>query len=86
MTSGQWLIRRSWLYVLALCCLSAGSLVAQDTAWQQPFGAEWTRLDSDATGEWWQPSVIPRGPKKGQQQQPQLMVPRNEVLAFALYT
>lgn len=81
-----WSLWRCRLWVLLLNCLSFGPLNAQETALQQPFGAEWPRLDSDAVGEWWKPSIIPRGAKKGQLQQPQLLVPRNEVLAFALYT
>lgn len=51
-----------------------------------PFGPEFPKLDSDATGEWWQPTTIARGPKKGQKQDARLMVPRDQVMAFALYT
>lgn len=51
-----------------------------------PFGADWPRLDSNATGEWWKPSVVERGPEKGQPQEPRLLVPRDQVVAFALYT
>lgn len=43
---------------------------------KQPFGAKFPNLDSDATGEWWKP----KGGKP-----PRLMVPRSEVLAFAVY-
>lgn len=43
----------------------------------QPFGPKFPKLDSDATGEWWKP----RGKKK-----PRLLVPRDEVVAFAIYT
>ncbi len=77
-----------WLRLLCsgLVWLVTARLYGQDGAWAQPFGAEWPRLDSDAVGEWWRPSPIPRGPKKGQLQEPLLMVPRGEVLAFALYT
>ena len=74
------------LLCLGLVWLTTGRLYGQDGAWAQPFGAEWPRLDSDAVGEWWQPAPIPRGPKKGQLQEPLLLVPRDEVLAFALYT
>lgn len=52
----------------------------------QPFGAENPRLDSDATGEWWKPTTGERGPQKGKPQEAKLLVPRNEVVAFALYT
>lgn len=51
-----------------------------------PFGPDFPKLDSDATGEWWQPTTIARGPKKGQKQAARLLVPRDQVLAFALYT
>ena len=53
-----------------------------------PFGDQWPRLDGDATGEWWKPAPAERGPqkKKGVLLPPRLLVPRNEVLAFALYT
>ena len=54
----------------------------------RPFGEDWPRLDDDATGEWWLPQPAERGPqkKKGGLQPPRLLVPRDEVLAFALYT
>ena len=40
----------------------------------RPFGEEFPSLDSHATGAWWEAD------------EPALMVPRDEVLAFALYT
>jgi 3',5'-cyclic AMP phosphodiesterase CpdA len=54
----------------------------------RPFGDAWPRLDGDATGEWWLPQPAERGPqkKKGVLQLPRLLVPREQVLAFALYT
>lgn len=39
-----------------------------------PFGAAFPKLDGHATGEWWK------------SEKPPLLVPRNEVVAFALYT
>ena len=42
-----------------------------------PFGADFPQLDSHAAGTWW----LQAGGKP-----PKLMVPRDEVLAFALYT
>ena len=57
-----------------------------DSQDSHPFGSDWPRLDSDATGEWWKPSTIESGPKKGQPQEPRLLVPRDQVVAFALYT
>jgi hypothetical protein len=52
----------------------------------QPFGDEFPNLDSDAVGEWWKPTQVERGKKKGQTQPPKLLVPRDQVMAFALYT
>lgn len=46
-----------------------------------PFGRKYPNLDSLATGEWWT-----RTPPKGPAPPPAMDVPRNEVLAFALYT
>lgn len=43
----------------------------------QPFGPDFPNLDSDATGEWWKP----QGKKA-----PRLLVARDQVLAFAIYT
>ena len=53
--------------------------LAQDAA--PPFGAEFPELDSLATGEWWTKSK-----NKGQGQPPPMDVPRDQVVAFALYT
>ena len=41
---------------------------------EQPFGPDFPKLDSDATGQWWQAD------------KPRLMVERDQVLAFAVYT
>ena len=54
--------------------LTTGGLHAVE---EQPFGADFPQLDGDATGQWW----MPRGNKK-----PRLMVPRDQVMAFAVYT
>lgn len=62
-----------WLGLLSVL-LGSGPLFAQE---EQPFGPKFPQLDSDATGKWWDP------PKR---KQPRLMVPRDEVLAFAVYT
>ncbi len=58
--------------LLSLC---ANISIAVET---QPFGSKFPELDSDATGEWWKPT------KKNAK--PRLMVPRDQVLAFAVYT
>lgn len=63
---------------LLLCGLLLGLVTCPAAAQQErPFGPDFPNLDSHASGEWWKP----RG-----DEQPQLMVPRDEVLAFALYT
>ncbi len=65
-----------------------GTLSAEEAA--QPFGAEFPSLDSLATGEWWTKGIAAAGtgkPKgKGQSAPPPMDVPREEVVAFALYT
>ena len=45
-----------------------------------PFGHDFPDLDGLATGEWWTKSA------KGPNRPPQMDVPRDEVIAFALYT
>ncbi|MCA9218047.1 MAG: hypothetical protein KDB27_33480 [Planctomycetales bacterium] len=46
---------------------------------EKPFGDKFPNLDSEATGEWWKP----RGKD---QKQPELLVDRDKVIAFAVYT
>lgn len=47
---------------------------------EHPFGTEFPDLDSLATGEWW------RKRSEGPHAAPAMLVPRHEVVAFALYT
>ena len=63
----------------ALACVVVIVLTCQPgvAAEKQPFGPGFPLLDSQATGEWWKP----RGKMKVR-----LSVPRDEVLAFAIYT
>ena len=56
--------------------LWCGAATAQSS---QPFGEAFSKLDSNATGQWWTR-------KSRDSQGPPLLVPRDEVLAFALYT
>lgn len=44
----------------------------------QPFGSDFPKLDSEAVGEWWKTNVKKKGPR--------LLVPRDQVLGFAVYT
>jgi len=46
----------------------------------QPFGKDYPKLDSLATGEWWKAKVTGKNPP------PPMKVPRDEVVAFAIYT
>jgi len=68
-----WFSWRSWSAVLA-----AGA----DGEPAQPFGAEFPNLDSLAVGEWWKKKPAPKGPSAP----PPMDVPRDQVVAFALYT
>jgi len=58
--------------------LAGGTLDAQDAA--APFGADHPTLDSLSCGEWWTKKP------KGANAPPALEVPRDQVVAFALYT
>jgi hypothetical protein len=72
--------------------LPPGSLPAQFTV--QPFGAEFPNLDSLTTGEWWTrgPGAAPQPKGKakakggGQPVAPPMDMPRDQVVAFAIYT
>src|SRR5688572_20032647 len=65
------------LAVVALV-VALGSSFSAD---EPPFGKEYPNLDSLATREWWK-----RKPKKGPNAPPPMDVPRDQVVAFALYT
>jgi 3',5'-cyclic AMP phosphodiesterase CpdA len=66
------------LLIAAGLCLAFSLLAAGASAVEpQPFGEKFPALDSDATGQWWKP----KGGK-----QPRLLVPRDQVMAFAVYT
>ena len=76
--------RRLFLKVLGLVTFWRGapSMAAQgavDPA--QPYGTEFPNLDSLAVGEWWK-KARPRGANAP----PPMDVPRDQVVAFALYT
>jgi hypothetical protein len=62
--------------VFAFSSLSAPPLRAAEPA--APFGVEFPNLDSAAVGEWWT--------RPQRRDMPNLLVPRDEVVAFALYT
>ena len=70
---------RSGLYWFEnlLADAAAPAQVALTAIQEQPFGPDFPNLDSDATGQWWE---------ERDGQPPRLMVDRDDVLAFALYT
>ena len=75
--------RRLLLKIAALCWwrgTTSASAQSNDEP-RLPFGTEFPNLDSLAVGEWWnKPS--PKGPAAP----PKMDVPRDQVVAFALYT
>ena len=82
------LTRRWWLKLSSLLLWSsrAGQVSAAESGTagvtpQTPFGTEFPKLDSLATGEWWN-APTPKGPNPP----PSMDVPRDQVVAFALYT
>ncbi len=52
----------------------------------QPFGADFPNLDSFAVGGWWEKKSPAKGKKGGGTPPPTMLVARDEVIAFALYT
>ncbi len=65
--------------VLALLLATSAGLGAEPAA---PFGPDFPRLDDAATGEWWRPSETPGAEARLRF----LDVPRDQTVAFALYT
>jgi len=67
----------------------AGAAVVPEAPDPAPFGAEWPALDGWATGAWWLPEKAPSGDGRRNAKAARpfaLDVPRQEVIAFALYT
>jgi len=73
---------------LALRPVALSAAAAADPA--SPFGTEYPNLDALATGEWWRKAPAAPGKAKGKGQgqppPPPMDVPRDQVVAFALYT
>lgn len=68
--------------LITLLLASLGSLQAAESSSKPPFGAEFPMLEVLTTGEWW----ILKKPAGNQPPAPSMDVPRDEVVAFALYT
>ena len=64
-----------------LAAVALGTATRAEIAAPHPFGDEFPNLDSLAVGEWWK-----KPPPKGPNAPPPLDVPRDQVVAFALYT
>ncbi|MCA9130964.1 MAG: hypothetical protein KDB22_27960, partial [Planctomycetales bacterium] len=71
---------KSALTLLAIAIV-AGPLTAQETAPKVLFDERFPNLDSQATGQWWN-----RTPAGRNQTILDMNVPRDEVVAFAIYT
>ncbi len=72
------LLGASCLFGAAASAPAATPALAAESA--QPFGADFPQLDSLAVGEWWTKRPAGANPP------PKMEVPRDEVVAFALYT
>ena len=72
------------LLLLALISSAFGQTPPPDTV--QPFGSKFPNLDSLAVGAWWQKKAAAKGKKGAGSPPPPMTVPRDEVIAFALYT
>lgn len=82
-TAGEVTRRQFGKQIIGAAALAAvGDIVPESFAADEPpFGADYPNLDSLATGEWWK-----KKPKKAVNAPPPMDVPRDQVVAFALYT
>ena len=75
---------------LLLCLMAVGLFAAPvpPAHTVKPFGADFPNLDSLATAAWWEPRGAAKGKKKGAgpTAPPTMVVERDQVIAFALYT
>jgi hypothetical protein len=76
---------KSLLLIIFLAVLP-GTLSAAEPRPAFPYGAEFPMLDSLTTGEWWTKAGQATGAGNVQAPPPPMDVPRDEVVAFALYT
>jgi len=87
--SGAWSLCACVMHAALAACMLAGIAAADDFS-PTPFGADHPELDRWVVGEWWsEPWIrIKPGPKGKRPEPPPfpLDVPRDNVVAFALYT
>ncbi|MGL6096698.1 MAG: hypothetical protein ACRC7O_12990 [Fimbriiglobus sp.] len=73
---------RGALAVAAVGALGTPAVLAADPEPARPFGDDFPHLDSFAVGDWW----VKKAKKSDQPPPPPMDVPRDEVVAFAVYT
>ena len=71
----------SMIFVFCCCCISISTTLYAEDEPAKPFGPKFPKLDHYATGEWWKAKTPPKNKKIVE-----MNVPRDEVVAFALYT
>ncbi|MFT5108514.1 MAG: hypothetical protein ACI9UA_004158 [Pseudoalteromonas tetraodonis] len=83
-------MKKTLLMTLIFSCCAAWLVQAQE---EKPFGDKFPQLDGMATGKWWEKGGKAPNPPKGKgkvkrkpKQIVNMDVPRNEVVAFAVYT
>lgn len=72
------------LFPLLIACVLLAQTPPPETV--QPFGSKFPNLDSLAVGAWWQKKAPAKGKKGAGNPPPTMIVPRDQVIAFALYT
>ena len=75
---------RSLCFLLLAVVLSAAPVPPPETV--QPFGQDFPALDSFAVGAWWEKKPPAKGKKGAGSPPPPMLVARDQVIAFALYT
>jgi hypothetical protein len=74
------------LLLIALMVALPASIRAAETRLEYPFGADFPTLDSLTTGDWWTEDPGATGAPNVRPPPPPMDVPRDKVVAFALYT
>ncbi|MCA9191037.1 MAG: metallophosphoesterase [Planctomycetales bacterium] len=79
-------MQRTTLKILSIVWVVGWFLSAPNTAQEALFDKDFPNLDSQATGSWWEPRPNPGRANARNGQILDFGVPRNEVVAFAIYT